>query len=377
MTGQHDDFVRMLTQRLYSGNKRAFSNNLVLVRIQGNVTIVVESNGMLSCCRCLSSGVVISCSSSWRPSPSSRRQRKRCSRHVEVGDKTSTEGIWNLNLFTWKTPQQSRRHPPLASFWRSSPTIICFSFSIRSRRVLCQHTGNKNAPRKFPKVWHLLEKRIREHPNEAREVYNTGLPIHFVLRFSGYQYPNTAAPLSLVQLLIELHPDGLHIQDHAGCIPLRWAVDHPCIDCFRAVLYNGGVEATTIQCVYHGRTALHWSTYGKVSLATSWELLRFNRGCITIQDDRGRTALELLDNGYHQYCRYLEDRYQYRLNAKIVLLKLAANYNHVPNHPSEDVSAEIDSHPACTVLALRLEPDNDAFILQPSSVESQVPRYPC
>jgi hypothetical protein len=135
------------------------------------------------------------------------------------------------------------------------------------------------------------------------------LPIHYVFLLSGYQMTNTAMPLSLVQLLIKLYPDGLHIQDHAGCIPLRWAGYHPCIDCFRAVLHNTGVKATTIQCVY-GRTALHWSTFQKVSCAMLWELLCFNCDCITIQDGRGRTALDFLEDDYHQYNQHL-DHYQF------------------------------------------------------------------
>jgi hypothetical protein len=68
-------------------------------------------------------------------------------------------------------------------------------------------------------------------------------------------------------------------------------VDHPCIDCFRAILYNGGVEATTIQTSI-GKTPLHGSTARNVSLVTLWELLCFNRDCITIQDVHGRTALD-------------------------------------------------------------------------------------
>jgi hypothetical protein len=52
-----------------------------------------------------------------------------------------------------------------------------------------------------------------------------------------------------------------------------------------------------------------------------------------------------------------------RLNAKSVLLKLAANYNHVPKVPNDATIAILGSHPVCTVLAPRLEPGHDDFIL--------------
>ena len=137
-----------------------------------------------------------------------------------------------------------------------------------------QNAWNENARRIIPKVWHLLEKRIREHPNEAREVDegNGNLPIHHVLWVSRrHETKIDAAPLSLIQLLIELHRDGLHIQtSSSGCIPLHFAFGHPCIDCFRAVLYNGGVEATTIQTSI-GSTPLHWSAEPCFSLASRGE----------------------------------------------------------------------------------------------------------
>jgi ankyrin repeat protein len=208
-----------------------------------------------------------------------------------------------------------------------------------------------------PIVWRLLEKRIREHPNEAREVVDGGgLAINNVLRFSYKLISNTAAPLSLVQLLIELHPDGLHVQNSNGCIPLHWATYYPCIDCFRAVLYNGGVEATTIQ-TSRGETPLAWSTDRYVSLAMLWELLCFDHGCVVTQDRGGMTALDLVK----RHMLYHDD--VTRLNAKSVLLKLAANYNHVPKVPNDATIAILESHSVCTVLAPRLEPGRDAFIL--------------
>jgi hypothetical protein len=76
----------------------------------------------------------------------------------------------------------------------------------------------------LPEVWHLLEKRIREDPYEAREVgagYGN-LPINTVLEYSSFLKTNTAPPLSLARLLIEVHPDGLHVQGIERCIPLHF-----------------------------------------------------------------------------------------------------------------------------------------------------------
>jgi ankyrin repeat protein len=238
-------------------------------------------------------------------------------------------------------------------------------------RWFAQNEWNQNAPCMSPIVWRLLEKRIREHPNEAREVVDGsgGPPIQLVLLFSsGVLGTNFhAAPLSLIQLLIELHPDGLHVQNSNGCIPLHWATYYPCIDCFRAVLYNGGVEATTVQ-TRSGETPLAWSTDLNVGLAMLWELLCFNHHCMTIQDDRGMTALELLQEDMRPQ---QEDQVK-RHNAKIVLLKLAANYNHVPKVPNDATIAIVEFHPVCTVLAPRLEPDRDAFVLH-RALEAKCP----
>ena len=60
----------------------------------------------------------------------------------------------------------------------------------------------------------------------------------------------------IVKLLIETYSQGLYYRDNNGMIPLHHAVDRPCLDCFRAVFYNGNVEATTMQDRY-GRTPLH------------------------------------------------------------------------------------------------------------------------
>jgi hypothetical protein len=144
-------------------------------------------------------------------------------------------------------------------------------------------------------------------------------------------------------------------------------VFHPCIDYFHAVLYNGGVDATTIQ-TFDGWTPLHRSTNLCVSLAMLWELLSFNSDCITIQGGCGRTALELL---YEQKNIAQQDQVQ-RQNAKAVLLKLAANYNHVPKVPNDATFTLLESHPVCSVLAWRLEPGRDAFILH-RALEAKCP----
>jgi hypothetical protein len=224
----------------------------------------------------------------------------------------------------------------------------------------------------FPTVWSLLQERIHKHQHEAREVDegDGSLPIHNVLYLSVGRKELTAAPLSLLQLLIQLHSDGLHFQDGLGRIPLHWAVGHPSIDCFRAVLYNDNAEATTIQ-TSNGWIPLHWSTDPNISLARLWELLCFNRDCVTIQDGRGMTAMELLRGKYEPWYRQVLPT---RQNAKAVLLKLAANYNHVPKLPmdDDDVTALIESHPACTVLAQRLEHGDDTFILH-QALEAMCP----
>jgi hypothetical protein len=75
---------------------------------------------------------------------------------------------------------------------------------------------------------------------------------------------------------------------------IHYAVDHPCIDCFRAVLYNGNVEATTVQ-TSNGETLFHRSTYQNDSLATLWEFLSYTRECVNIQDRVGMTALHCLE----------------------------------------------------------------------------------
>jgi hypothetical protein len=99
-----------------------------------------------------------------------------------------------------------------------------------------------------------------------------------------------------------------------------------------------------------------------------WELLCFNHHCMTIQDDRGMTALELLQEDMRPQ---QEDQVK-RHNAKIVLLKLAANYNHVPKVPNDATIAIVEFHPVCTVLAPRLEPDRDAFVLH-RALEAKCP----
>jgi hypothetical protein len=92
---------------------------------------------------------------------------------------------------------------------------------------------------------------------------------------------------------------------------------------------------------------------------------------MTIQDGRGMTALELLQERHEP--RYVYRQVPTRQNAKAVLLKLVQNYNHFPKLPSDDVTALIESHPACTVLAPRLEPNNEAFILQHQALKAKCP----
>ena len=65
--------------------------------------------------------------------------------------------------------------------------------------------------------------------------------------FRGLSPYRIEVPLSVVQLLIDTHPEGLHTQEQDGHIPLHFAVEHPDIECFRAVLYGGNKEATIMQ----------------------------------------------------------------------------------------------------------------------------------
>jgi hypothetical protein len=227
----------------------------------------------------------------------------------------------------------------------------------------------------IPAVWRLLEERIREYPNEAREVDEDGnLPIHRVLYASEAFNKSTAAPLSLVHVLIERYPDGLHVQDGNGCIPLYLAMDHPCIDCFRAVLYNGGVEATTIQD-RNGESPLYRSTWPDASLARLWELINYNREGVSIQNKSDMPAFELLDDDDEEeedYAIGRQQEFSIRQDAKFILLKMAAKYNHVLEIRIDEMIQLIETHPACSLLAELLETRNDDFILH-GALEAKCP----
>lgn len=103
--------------------------------------------------------------------------------------------------------------------------------------------------------------------------------------------------LSLLQLLIKVHPEGLDFQDMYGNTSLHHAGNLHYIDCLRAFLYSGNVEAPATQNMF-GETPLHWSMeYGSnipsnVSLATLWEFLCYNHKCVAIQNNDGMTALQ-------------------------------------------------------------------------------------
>ena len=98
-----------------------------------------------------------------------------------------------------------------------------------------------------------------------------------------------------------------------------------------------------------------------VGLAVTWELLCYNPKCVTFQRYQNQMALQYLELGHYQ--EETDRQLVARRNAKIVLLKLVANYNHVPKVPSDEMIAVIETHPVCTALAPRLEPGEDAFIL--------------
>ena len=112
-----------------------------------------------------------------------------------------------------------------------------------------------------------------------------------------------------------------------------------------------------------GWTPLHYSTCLDVGLARMWELLCYNCECISIQDRNHETPLQRIENSSEPHIRQ---------HAKKVLLKMVTNYNHVPQVPSDEMIAVVESHPVCTVLAPRLEPGNDAFILH-HALEAKCP----
>ena len=164
-----------------------------------------------------------------------------------------------------------------------------FLYDTSAQGIIQWIRDNADRTTMIPTAWHLFQTRIQEHPNEATEVDQRGnLLIHRVF--------STSAPLSLVQLLIETHPEGLYTQDIDGQLPLHHAVYHPYIDCFRAVLYNGIVEATTKQDVW-GYNPLNSSTMSGFGLAIVWELLCYNPKSVAIQNGHGETALERYRKG--------------------------------------------------------------------------------
>mmetsp|Transcript_21598 Transcript_21598/g.39164 ORF Transcript_21598/g.39164 Transcript_21598/m.39164 type:complete len:112 (+) Transcript_21598:579-914(+) len=103
---------------------------------------------------------------------------------------------------------------------------------------------------------------LKSSQREARQVEHIWL--HVILRQPIQNSPSCHATYTakqysaffIVKLLIETYSQRLYSQDNNGMITLHHVVDRPCIDCFRAVLYSGNVEATTMDDRY-GRTPLH------------------------------------------------------------------------------------------------------------------------
>jgi hypothetical protein len=254
--------------------------------------------------------------------------------------------------------------PAELEFLRQAKTAAIISWLYGNDRVA-------DSQAIFSSVWKVFEKRIREHPDEAGEAidYAGSLPIHKVFSITyyiqvarGYTSSIIAAPLSLVELLIENYPQGLHEPDIHGNIPLYLALQHPSIECFRAVLYSANVDAQATTRLNAGLTPLHESTWPEISLGPLWELLCYNREYASIKIYNGMTALHSLKGNWGRWSR--DAKFRGRQNAKEVLLKLAVNYNYVPMIPSDEVMiAEIESHPSCGVLAPKLEPGKDQFVL--------------
>jgi hypothetical protein len=67
------------------------------------------------------------------------------------------------------------------------------------------------------------------------------------LRAGGDGNPNILISPSLIELFIEMHPQGLNVWDFNGMLPLHYAVEYASVKCFRAVLYNSSPESITIE----------------------------------------------------------------------------------------------------------------------------------
>ena len=237
-----------------------------------------------------------------------------------------------------------------------------------AHRVIDWINNNRRNTTMIPTAWILFQTRIQEHPNEATEVESTQVAnrrsTHSQSPHSRFSGNDTPVPLSVVELLIDVHPEGLGVQDAYGCVPLHYAVSHPDIACFRAVLYNGSIEATITQNS-HGNTPLRYSSWLDVGLARMWEITVLQPPLCQYSDNEDRTLDFLEHYQFSTRRRKMPDptsspspgmqrkSYSQWQHSTIMSLKL----------PSDETIAIIESSPACAVLAPRLEPGNDAFIL--------------
>jgi hypothetical protein len=98
-----------------------------------------------------------------------------------------------------------------------------------------------------------------------------------------------------------------------------------------------------------------------------WELPCYNRECVIIPGFRGVTVLQLLEF-YEEHFETITTQ----MNAKAVILKMAQYYNHLPKLPNDAMIEVVEFHPACTVLAQRLELGNNDFIIH-EALEANYP----
>lgn len=161
------------------------------------------------------------------------------------------------------------------------------------------------------------------------------------------------------------HPDGRYVQNEYGDIPLHFASPlhrmlSRCPSQWQCRC-NDNARLKRRNCV-----ALEYRKK-RIGPAVLWELLCYNRECVIIPGFRGVTALQLLEF-YEEHFETITTQ----MNAKAVILKMAQYYNHLPKLPNDAMIEVVEFHPACTVLARRLELGNNDFIIH-EALEANYP----
>ncbi len=119
---------------------------------------------------------------------------------LETSYRTSYKRIYESKL------DETIPLPAELEFLHQAGTAAINRWLYRNKRV-------ERSQSMYPAVWKILEKRIQKHPEEAghADPLHNALPIHDV--FAGTR---TAVPLSLVKLLIDKHPEGIHTKTLMG-----------------------------------------------------------------------------------------------------------------------------------------------------------------